>query len=87
MTGLMWQRATIVWVLLLGMTNVTGWLAETHRGIHWAAFIVVMIASVKIYLTMRNFMELKTAPNSWRFAMATWLVVATCVALSGWWIH
>ena len=74
--------ATIAWVALMAATCISGWLAETERGIHWATVAILLIASVKIGLIMHEFMELKTAPLPWRLAMGTWLLTVTGIVLT-----
>ena len=77
---------TLVWMVLVVATVLAGWLAQTHRGIHWAALLIVLIASAKIHLIMNHFMELRSAPVGWRIAMSAWLLVVTCVVTSGYWM-
>lgn len=77
---------TLVWMALVAATVLAGWLAETHRGIHWAALLIVLIAAAKIQLIMHHFMELGSAPARWRIAMGAWLLVVTSVVTSGYWM-
>lgn len=80
------RRATLVWLLLVSATCITGWLAETERGRRWATISIVLIASVKIWLIMREFMELKSAPIAWRVILIVWLAGVTAIVLSNYWL-
>lgn len=73
--------ATAVWIVLMVATCLSGWLAEIERGIYWATITILLIAAAKIGLIMYEFMELKSAPLPWRFAMGTWLVIVTGIVL------
>jgi hypothetical protein len=89
---------TAVWALLVLATLLTGWLAETHAGLHWVAIVIILIASTKIGLVMSEFMELRTAPVVWRLVMGSgcwsspaWFCPGTCLVetrhvltVSGW---
>lgn len=76
------NRATLVWLLLVSATCLTGWLAETERGVRWAVVAMLLIASAKIWLIMQNFMELRHAPLPWRLGLGAWLVAVTAIVLS-----
>lgn len=80
------RALTLVWTTLVVATLLAGWLAETHRGIPWAALLIVLIAAAKIQLIMHHFMELDSAPLRWRMAMGAWLLAASGVVSSGYWM-
>lgn len=86
MSAVILNRATVVWLLLVTATCLTGWLAETERGLRWASIAMLLIASVKIWLIMRNFMELRTAPLAWRLGLGAWLTIVTAIVLSNYWL-
>lgn len=74
--------ATIVWIILMAATCLSGWLAETDRGVRWATVTILLVASVKTGLIMHEFMELKSAPLPWRVAAGAWLLIVTSIVLA-----
>lgn len=86
MSGFLFQRVTLVWLLLVTATCLTGWLAETERGMRWAVIAMLLIASVKIWLIMQHFMELRTAPLPWRLGLGAWLVAVTAIVTADYWL-
>ncbi|RJF89455.1 hypothetical protein D3874_22830 [Oleomonas cavernae] len=74
---------TAVWLILVAVTGLSGWLYENEYGVAWAAAVILVFASLKILLIMAYFMELKGAPAAWRVAMGCWLAAVTVAVLSG----
>lgn len=83
MRAVMRNPLSLVWLVLVAATCLAGWLAENESGARWAVVAVLSIASAKMWLIMRHFMELKTAPLAWQLAMAGWLAGVTCIVLAG----
>lgn len=83
MNSIVLSIPTRIWLLLVMATGVTGWLAETEHGTRWSVMVVLLIASLKIWLIMQHFMELKSAPTVWRRAFAVWLATVTAIVLVG----
>jgi predicted membrane-bound mannosyltransferase len=77
------RKTTAAWGYLLAATALCGWLIETHRGVRWAAVVITLIASSKVYVIMSRFMKLDVAPLFWRAAAGVWLLIATAVILPG----
>lgn len=86
MSTVIQNRDTAVWLLLVTATSITGWLAETERGLRAASIAMLLIASTKIWLIMQNFMELRTAPLAWRLGLGAWLTIVTTIVLSNYWL-
>jgi hypothetical protein len=84
------RRLTYVWIVLSVVTAVTWLLGHEvdlgHDATVAVALIVLAIAFGKVYLIIRHFMEVRTAPLWLRAFSDVWLVVLGCtiVALYLW---
>jgi Prokaryotic Cytochrome C oxidase subunit IV len=73
----------LVWLALLLITAISGWLAETHVVARWAMVVIVLIATFKVAAIQWHFMELKHAPISWRASLLGWGGLSGLIALFG----
>jgi hypothetical protein len=80
------QRATGIWLLLLLITAVSGWLgsARAIRHDRYVGAAIVALAFVKIRFVILDFMEIRTAPLVMRLACEAWVFIlgATIVLLA-----
>ena len=77
------EPAVTVWLLLILLT--IGSFAVIEGGLFAivAPVIVIGIAAYKARLIMMHFMELKSAPRTWRIMYTTWIGVAATIILVG----
>jgi hypothetical protein len=74
------MRLTYVWLALSAVTVLSWWLGHrAHAGGHLVASTpitigVLTIAAVKVFLVLREFMEVRTAPTWLRLVAGFWLV-------------
>jgi len=85
MTHLSPRAALLVWLLLVCATLGSAYLAEHHAvaGPLTAAF-VMLVALIKGRAIALYFMELRSAPLSWRLAFEIWIVAATAMIIGLW---
>ncbi|MCX2929222.1 cytochrome C oxidase subunit IV family protein [Mycobacterium sp. CVI_P3] len=74
------RTITWTWLVLVAITVGSWWLAPAHtRGVASASVavtcVVLGLALVKARLIIRNFMEVRTAPNWLKLATDAWLGV------------
>lgn len=88
MAGLIFHRATAVWLLLVGATGLS-W--EFGHGFGFGADIrygtvaVVIIAFIKLRIVFLEFMELRHAPWGLRLVFEAWTVVVCASVLLLYW--
>ena len=88
MAGLIFHRATAVWLLLVGATGLS-W--EFGHGFGFGAdfrygtVAVVIIAFIKLRIVFLEFMELRHAPLRLRLAFEAWTVVVCASVLILYW--
>ncbi len=82
------QRATGIWLLLLAITAVSGWLgsgrAVRDNGCHrYVGAAIVALAFVKIRFVILDFMEIRHAPFPMRLVCEAWVIIvcATIVCI------
>lgn len=94
MQGLVRQRATVSFGLLLIVTMVSYWLTVGHGGsamsegqsIVWTQ--VIVLAFIKVRWVMLDFMELRSAPLKLRALYEAWGVgVAAFLIATAWLVH
>ena len=88
MMGLLFHRATAVWLLLVGATGLS-WAFGHGLGFgadyRYGSIAVIIIAFIKLRVVFLEFMELRHAPAWLRLAFEGWtIVVCACVVLLYW---
>lgn len=85
MTHLSPRAALLVWLFLVGATLGSAWLAEHHAFAgDLTALFVMLVAFCKGFVIMRYFMEMRSAPTSWRLAFDLWGVAVTAAIVGLW---
>ena len=91
MRELVYQRATVIFALLVMITGYSFWLTAGHggAGLHEARSIVwaqvIFLAFLKVRWVLLDFMELRSAPTKLRLLFAAWVIgVAVCLILTTW---
>ena len=73
------RRAIIVWLLLVALTISTFWLGTHHPydgdDARIASVVVIVLAFVKVWFIVADFMEVRNAPSALRIAFGIWFVV------------
>lgn len=74
---------TIVWIALLVLTFVSGFLADGMLGMSnsTAAIILLAIAFLKVRLVIIHFMEIGHAAMPLRIALETWILITLAAML------
>ena len=73
---------TWAWFLLVAVTLLAWWLAESEQKIAGATTTAIFLtASIKIWIIGYQFMELKIAPALLRYGFLLWLVTISCTLL------
>ena len=86
MKELAYQRATIVYGLMVLITGVSFWLTVGHgaSAVHAASSawsIVIVLAFVKARWVLLDFMELRSAPIKLRLLFEAFVVIVAAVLL------
>jgi len=74
------RRTTSVWLALSAITLISWWIGS-RRGHHEfrlnavVTLSVLLIAAIKVRIIMREFMEVRCAPNGLRYLTDAWLAV------------
>lgn len=71
-------RLNIIWSILLSATALTWWLGEYNTSGQSAlvtAGVVLLLAVLKGWYIVQDFMELRHGPRLWRYLMLAWIVV------------
>lgn len=88
MAGLIFHRATAVWLLLVGATGLS-WEFGHGFGFgtdfRYGTVAVVIIAFIKLRIVFLEFMELRHAPLRLRLAFEAWTVVVCASVLILYW--
>lgn len=88
MAGLIFHRATAVWLLLVGATGLS-WEFGHGFGFgtdfRYGTLAVVIIAFIKLRIVFLEFMELRHAPLRLRLAFEAWTVVVCASVLILYW--
>ena len=91
MRELVYQRATVIFALLVMITGYSFWLTAGHggAGLHEARSIVwaqvIFLAFLKVRWVLLDFMELRSAPTKLRLLFEAWVIgVAVCLILTTW---
>lgn len=88
MAGLIFHRATAVWLLLVGATGLS-WEFGHGFGFgtdfRYGTLAVVIIAFIKLRIVFLEFMELRHAPLGLRLAFEAWTVVVCASVLILYW--
>lgn len=88
MAGLIFHRATGVWLLLVGATGLS-WEFGHGFGFgtdfRYGTVAVVIIAFIKLRIVFLEFMELRHAPTGLRLAFEVWTVVVCASVLFLYW--
>lgn len=88
MAGLLFHRATAVWLLLVGATGLS-WAFGHGFGFgadfRYGTSAVIIIAFIKLRMVFLEFMELRHAPMALRLAFEGWtVVVCSCLIFLYW---
>lgn len=76
------RRVTVVWVALVLLTCASTWVLSLDAiGVAVATVGIFVIAAIKIWYVMQDFMALRTAPRAARAVFGAWIVVLTLVIL------
>ena len=74
---------TWTWLMLVGLTTLGFWIRPTSAGT-WAVPVVLLLATVKGWLVLERFMELRRAHWVWRLGMPLgFLLIALGLLASG----
>jgi heme/copper-type cytochrome/quinol oxidase subunit 4 len=91
MKELVYQRATVIFALLLLVTGISFWLTVGHgaanfheaKSVIWTQ--VIILAFVKVRWVLLDFMELRSAPMKLRVLFEAWVTgVAAFLVLTDW---
>lgn len=83
--GLLRERATAVWLVLMVLTVLTTWVLSKDIGSPAVAVVgTFLIAALKVRFVMLDFMELRHAPTPARLALLGWVAVVTALILGFW---
>lgn len=66
---------SIIWVILVTLTLIGYWIGEQGMSGTVALAILLSAAFVKGQLVISHFMEMKEAPNSWKWIPSGWMVI------------
>jgi heme/copper-type cytochrome/quinol oxidase subunit 4 len=79
------QRATVVWIGLVLATCASTWVLSLEAFSPAVAVLgIFVIAAVKVWFVMQDFMELRTAPTGVRVVFGLWILIVTAVILGFW---
>ena len=70
---------TLTWLALMTATMGSFSIAEYLPQRRLAVAAILLVAAFKVQLILRQFMELKSGPLSWRTTFAVW--TAACTAM------
>lgn len=74
------------WALLMAATICAWLLAEDLPDGRVATTAIIIIASLKIRMVIRYFMEVRWSAKPWRYVLEAWLLVVTLMLLAGYWL-
>jgi hypothetical protein len=76
------RRLFGTWAVLVSLAAISGILKEGPVGTSLRAVAVLSVASFKICLIGRNFMDLRTAPPALRWVFYSWLLMLTTLLIA-----
>jgi heme/copper-type cytochrome/quinol oxidase subunit 4 len=87
MKELAYQRATIIFALLILVTGISFWLTAGHgaaglgetQKVVWTQ--IIFLAFVKVRWVLLDFMELRSAPVKLRAVSEAWVIVVAAVLI------
>lgn len=84
MSGVIRDRITVVWAVLIGATILSWWLGTDHgvSDARLASALVLLVAFVKVSFIGTYFMELRHAPSVLKLLFQGWCLVV-CATLVG----
>ena len=91
MRELVYQRATVIFALLVTVTGISFWLTAGHGAaslretpkVVWTQ--IIFLAFLKVRWVLLDFMELRSAPIKLRLLFEAWVVgVAAFLILADW---
>lgn len=91
MKELVYQRATVIFTLLVMVTGISFWLTAGHgaavlgetQKVVWTQ--IVFLAFLKVRWVLLDFMELRSAPIKLRLLFEVWVIgVAAFLILTTW---
>jgi hypothetical protein len=79
------QRATVVWIVLMAATCTSTWiLSKIPLSPKVVVAGIFLIAALKAWLVVMDFMELRHAPKAARAAAEVWIGAVTLIILYIW---
>lgn len=75
----------VVWGLLLLGTGLTWWLGESGHAGPKAVMAILVIAAVKGFFVIREFMALRGVRLLWQAVVIGWLLIALAANLAAYW--
>ncbi len=79
------QRATVVWIVLMTATCTSTWvLSKIAAGPKFVVGGILLIAALKAWLVVMDFMELRHAPRAARVFAEVWISAVTLIVLYIW---
>jgi hypothetical protein len=72
------DRTTLIWLLLMLATSFSWFLGANHSQAllnATASVSIILIAFLKVYLVMNDFMEVRSAPRLLRILCSAWMAV------------
>lgn len=88
MPKLVWNRETLVWAILAGVTGLSWWLGTNAQAVDVSSdhtrtsVMLLVLAFIKVRLIIRYFMEVRHAPLVLRLICESWTILACGVVLA-----
>ncbi len=73
------KQNVITWIILLGLTLISGWVSSTT--LTYIIPLILVLAVLKFIGVAFNFMELKKAHVFWKIVLVSYLVIFCGVIL------
>jgi Prokaryotic Cytochrome C oxidase subunit IV len=85
MTGHNPPKPRSVWLLLMGLSIFSTFVAERTHHASYAIAAIFIIAAVKGDLVIMQYMEAGRAAPHWKLMYRAWLIVVTLLLVVGYW--